>query len=110
MRPAAVLALLVLAACAPRVEIVSTVSPAPAPKSALSPVRFFENGRPACAFEEVGRVRISTRGRAVSAQTMDAELMQAARKLGGDAVVGMTRRSAEISAVVVRFTDPGCQR
>lgn len=129
------LGLVLLAGCAPTVQTVTFRSPPPAARPADAPVRIYELQRPTCPFEEVGRVTVSRRNKFTSLQAMNAALMAAARAIGGDAIVAFSqerevtgatavvdpdaplvvgttrvRRSPVLGGIVVRFTDPSCQR
>jgi hypothetical protein len=116
-----------LAACAPAVQSVMFVSPAPSPRAADHPIRFYGSTRPECPFEEVGTVRARKPNSFVSMEAVAESIRERARSMGGDAVIGVgeateTRgaslvgsavvlnRDPVVSGTVIRFTNAACAR
>jgi hypothetical protein len=125
VKPLSVLALACFAACSPAVHSVLFVSPAPAPQPADHPIRFYQNTRPDCRFEELGSVTSRKRNSTISMQEVAESIRRRAREMGGDAVIGLTEsidtrgatvvnnsvivnRDPVVAGTVIRFTDPAC--
>jgi hypothetical protein len=116
------LLLLSLAGCGPAVQSMLFVSPAPTPKPPGYPIRIYSETRPECPFEEIGRVSSRKRGTLVSMDKVTESLRERARKMGGDAIIGLGERPSIVestvaaddvpvfSGTVVRFEDPNCTR
>ena len=125
MRLLAVVSLVLLGACAPAVRSMMFVSPGPSPRGPEHKVRLYRDERPACPYEEIGLVRARRTHIFISMRQMEESLRARARRMGGDAVVGISERSElqsvavshlgvridsdpVYSGTVVRFTDPDC--
>lgn len=127
MRFLGVVSLVLLGACAPVVRSMMFVAPAPPPRAKEHQIRFYRDDRPVCEFEEIGLVTSRKPSFLVSMQEVEESIRARARRMGGDAVIGVSERS-EIhgagvsragvhlesdpvySGTVVRFTDPDCTR
>lgn len=97
-----------------------------ASRSSGAPVVLYQTSKPACAYDEVATVRVTSNTLSQTDEQLAARLRTTARELGGDAVVGVTsgrpadaeRRnddgtlsddhSHDISGTVVRFRDARC--
>jgi hypothetical protein len=115
-----------LTACAPRVDTVR-LSPVPYPARPHDfRIRMYSTGRPRCPFEEVGTVRSKKPGFWVSMEDVAESVRQAARELGGDAIIGVTNAEQisggtvigptvtvdtepVLSGTVIRFRDDDCR-
>jgi hypothetical protein len=127
------LLLVVLSACSPTVYGTAFVSlPSKEPDSVIS---VYEATSPACLFEEIGMLTspfnkwvsidggLTFRRNRTMEKVLDAFRVEA-RKIGGDALITpVSRRRLEgidqsssadsndfLSAIVIRFMDPDCQR
>lgn len=111
------------ASCSPAVRS-TQFAPAPA-RAADHPIRVYQQTRPQCPFEELGSVSSRKRNKFVSMDAVMEAMRDRARKMGGDALVGLTEadeargavaigagialdRDPVLSATVIRFTDPDC--
>lgn len=116
------LLLLSLVGCSPSVQSMLFVSPAPPPKPAGYPIRIYSETKPECPFEEIGRVTSRKPGTLVSMDKVTESLRERARKMGGDAIIGLGERPSVVestvvsedvpvfSGTVVRFKDPNCTK
>ena len=111
-RRTSLLAVLMLAACGPKVESMTRVELDPLPKD--YEVKVFADELPQCPYEEVG---------IIASKELDATLDRA-RKMGADGVIGTvlaeegrpaadaaicgTPNCVQYNTVAIRFTDPGC--
>lgn len=112
--------------CAPSVRVQSTaLVTGLAPRPEDHPIQLYGSALPECPYEEVALV--SARGkRSASSQLLDAVRDQA-RKMGGDAVLGLSQdtdisgavpvgaiivpvKRLVISGTVIRFRDPHCMK
>src|SRR5262245_11410698 len=82
-------AALAVVGCAPAVSSAAFLSPAPEPRPADHPVRFYAEARPQCPYEEVGT--ISARKRAGTMDDALDAIRTRVREMGGDAVIGVTQ-------------------
>ena len=106
--------------CGPAVQSAAFTALPPRPPD--HPIRLFSTKLPTCAYEEVGLV--SARKRTlVSMDDVLAGLVERAREMGGDAVVGIGQGAQVsgggedlvtissdpvLSGTVIRFTEEGC--
>ncbi len=124
-----------LAGCGPAVQSMTLSPERPASRPADHAIRIYRNTLPVCPFVEVGLV--IGRPRWGSLEGMAERMRSRARRMGGDAIVGLSRerfssggdvwgisrsdststvhlgtislgRSTEFVGSVVRFTDPSC--
>lgn len=122
------LILLVAAAtfgCGPAVNSMSFISPALPPTPSDYPIRFYGQSHPKCPFEEVGSVSARRKSKLTSMDKVMDGLRDRARKMGGEAVIGIgektetrgaiftgptivANRDEVVSGTVIRFTDPAC--
>lgn len=98
------------APCAPAVLLRQPLPPLPADHE----VALFSEAVPACDFEEVAVVRITTVGwpRSSADDVYVQHLRKAARARGGDGVIGIRSGEDEDTALtgtIVRFQDPDCR-
>lgn len=127
------LLMVVLSACSPRVYGTAFISLPP--KEPDHVIQVYEATSPACLFEEIGMLTspfnkwvsidggLTFRRNRTMEKILDAFRVEA-RKLGGDALItpvslrrleGVNQSSSAdsndfLSAIVIRFTDPDCQR
>lgn len=115
--------LLLLAACGPAISS-AFFKQAPA-RPANSQILLYSTKVPSCPYEEIGVVK-GRRRTPASLQDVLAAMMQRAREMGGDAIVGLGQgrvvtgatavdnvASVDVSdglaGTVIRFTDPSCR-
>lgn len=94
------------------------------PKSKDAPIKIFRYKTPRCDFEEVGIVNSRQRNKFISMSEVMSSLLTEARKLGGDAIMGLNEtnpihnvsseygvdRDPVLSGTVIKFTDENCKR
>jgi hypothetical protein len=119
------LAALLFAACGASVHSARFVTRDPRPPG--QEVIVYSSKLPECAYEEIGVVTGSPRTGFTSMQDVLEAVRERARKLGGDAIVGLgparhvsgasvvgetisIDSKTSLSGTVVRFTDEGCRR
>lgn len=88
MRDYLIGALVVVAGCAPTVS--STRFAEYPPRAEDHPVRVFAEQRPSCPYEEVGQIEVRKRYAVQSMEDVLAKMRDEARKMGADALVGVT--------------------
>lgn len=66
-----------------------------APKPSDHAIRLYSESRPECTFREIGMVRITKRTIFVSIDEVTAALREEARRMGGDAVIGVSLGGGE---------------
>ena len=120
-----VVALVFLGACAPVVRSMMFVAPPPPSREKGHFIRFYRDERPVCAYEEIGLVTSRKPSVLVSMREIEESIRTRARRMGGDAVIGVTERTEMhgagisragvhveadpvYSGTVVRFVDPDC--
>jgi len=116
---AAAFVLALATACAPATKI--TVLHQHPPKPADSPMPIFHLDQPQCDFQEIGIVNSRRPTKFVPMKEVTTALRAEARKIGGDALVGVYEsniihdpsaffldRDQVLSGVVIKFTDPDC--
>jgi uncharacterized protein YbjQ (UPF0145 family) len=118
--------LIVCAGCGAAVRVESTPFVVLPPQPADHPVKTYWTQLPACPCEEIGIVSSEIRRKSTPIEEAIAALMQRAREMGGDAVVGLTEdertsgakvRGSRVvvsshrilSGTVVRFREPACR-
>ena len=92
---------LFLAGCGPAVHSATYVPNLPASKHAGAPVRIYQSTRPACAFEEIGLVRVRPRSPTHSLDDLLTAMRNRARAMGGDAIIGLSAAETPDGAVIV---------
>lgn len=97
---APVLTLSLLAACGPAVESAYFGAPPPAPAERSALPRIYTHTEPPCAFEEIGRVRVTPRDGFQGLPSLVAAMRRRAGEMGGDAIVGFTETSQGASTTV----------
>ena len=111
--------LLAATGCTPAIQSMSFLSPPPAPRPETQPVPFYSEIRPECPYEEIGTVSSRKRNSFVSMEKVAEGIRKGARKLGGDAVIGVNQRldpiadannSPIFTGTVIRFKNPDCTR
>ncbi len=94
------------------------------PKPVDHPIKVYRLKSPQCEFEEVGIVNSRQRNKLISMEEVMGSLLAEARRMGGDAVVGLNEtnpihnvsaehgidRDPVLSGTVIRFTDSSCQK
>jgi hypothetical protein len=117
------LTLNIIAGCGPRVRS-ARFGEQPAPREDGPPIQVFSTRLPECPYEELGLVRVEKGHGLTSLQAMLDAMRDRARRMGGDAVVGVGHIStaeggatagsvttgAGLAGTVIRFTDAGCIR
>ena len=109
-----VLATFALAGCGPNIQTFALSEPYPA-RGPAEPIVVSSVAIPECPYEELGLVTVretfDVHGPAILEAVKDE-----ARRLGGDAVLGLTpvhkvkgRGGDGLTGTVVRFTDPECR-
>lgn len=125
------LTLLFVTGCSPRIERVQLLPMKLPPKPADYPIQLFSEKGPECPFEEIGLVTSRKRNVFVSMEDVTESLRAEARRMGGDAVIGVRLGSATvghshesamgrndvdidqqplISGTVIRWKDPNCAK
>ena len=129
-----------LAGCGPTVQSMRFTPVREASRNAEHPIQIYRVGAPSCAFEELGLVTGQPSGLFRNSLDHVAEGMRKhARRMGGDAIVGLSRgqrdsggglwgislpdslgglvigtldggSASEFIGSVIRFTDPDCTR
>ncbi|MGR3915128.1 MAG: hypothetical protein OD918_11580 [Gammaproteobacteria bacterium] len=118
-RIAATLAITLSAACAPATN--TTILHHHPPTAPDSPMPIFRLNQPQCDFQEIGIVKSRRPSKFTPMETVTNALRDEARKIGGDALVGVyesnvihnpsaffLNRDQVLSGVVIKFTDPDC--
>lgn len=88
-----------------------------------APVQVYQSKSPECDFEEVGIVRSRQRNKFISMNEVMNSLRAESRKLGGDAIIGLTEtnpisyenesvvdRDPVLSGTVIKFIDSQCKQ
>lgn len=113
----------ILAGCGPRVRS-AQFGEQPAPREGGPPIQVLSTKLPECPYEELGLVRVEKGHGLTSLQAMLDAMRDRARRMGGDAVVGVGHISAVegsvsagtvttaggLAGTVVRYTDAACMR
>lgn len=117
--------LLFVGACTPAVRSTPFANYPPHPSE--HPIRIYRVQAPECPFEEVGIVSSRQRNKFISMEEVLSALMERAREMGGDAIVGfgeddqargavvtggnvVVDRDPTLSGTVIRFTDLDCRQ
>jgi hypothetical protein len=117
------LILSIVVGCGPRVTS-ARFGEQPAPREDGPPIQVFSTKLPECPYEEVGLVRVEKRHGMTSMQAMLDAMRDRARRMGGDAVVGVGHTSAVeggaaagtvttaagLTGTVIRYTGAACMR
>jgi hypothetical protein len=117
------LTLSIVAGCGPRVRS-ARFGEQPAPREGGPPTQVFSTKLPECPYEELGLVRVEKGHGLTSMQAMLDAMRDRARRMGGDAVVGVGHISAVegsvaagsvttaggLAGTVIRYTDSACMR
>ena len=117
--------LFLLVACGPKMQVTKFRDFPARPDN--HPIMIFDRTKPTCAFDEVGRVTARRTNKLfISMDEVVATMQKHARKLGGDAILGLTESTqdrggttsadgvetknidAVFSGTVIRFRDPNC--
>lgn len=116
---------LACAACGPRIrEARFRTYP---PRDASHEILVYQTTRPECSFEEVGTITVEKRNAFVSSQEMLDSLRERARRMGGDALLGLAEGNRvagaapvgaaiavanrqTFSSTVIRFADDSCRK
>jgi hypothetical protein len=123
---------LAAAACGPQVRSASYL-PTPQARAGTdaAQIRIYEHTRPACAFEEIGRVTGRASLPTQSADAIANAMRRRASRMGGDAIIGFGERledggdvvipvsentaiaapigsTSHFVGTVIRYTDPSC--
>jgi hypothetical protein len=125
MRKAAVLLSVVsLAACSPQLHEARFQSFPARPDDAE--VKIYQTVKPSCKYAEVGTITATRPSTFIKDQRLIDEMKVRARRMGGDALVGLTRGQTasdatvvgsnvsiesqpQFTATVIRFTDDSCR-
>ena len=104
------LLLLTSIGCGPAVQSVNFTSPPLPPRPSDYPIRFYGETRPECPYQEIGSVSSRKRSKLVSMEKVVEGLRERARKMGGDAIIGIgesteTRGATIVGSAVVANTD-----
>ncbi len=92
------------------------------PKAENAPIKIYRLKMPQCNFEEVGIVNSRQRNKLIPMSEVMNALFVEARKLGGDAIIGLNEtnpihnvssqygidRDPVLSGTVIKFTDKNC--
>ena len=111
-----------LAGCSPAVR--TTTFQKLSPKPIDAPIKIFRLKTPQCNFEEIGIVNSRQRNKLISMDEVMNSLLVEARKMGGDAIIGLNEtnpihnvssqygidRDPVLSGTVIKFTDPNCRQ
>jgi len=110
-----------LAGCSPTVRT-TTFQQLP-PKPVDAPIKIFRFKTPHCDFEEIGIVHSRQRNKFISMDDVMNSLIVEARKMGGDAIIGLNEtnpihsvseygidRDPVLSGTVIKFTDHNCRQ
>ena len=91
---------LTLVGCVPAVNTVYLAPERYPARPADHPIVLYSNKAPECPYEEIGIVTSRQRNKFISMQEVTESLRQEARKMGGDAVIGLTLSEQHMGAVV----------
>lgn len=98
------------AGCAGTAARVTPLGPVYPARPADAPVAIFVTTRPSCEYEEIAVLGVGDNWHADGDDLIN-RLKEEARRLGGDALVGLHEgmgRSRALSATVVRYSDEAC--
>lgn len=108
--------------CSAAVRSTSFQSYAPNPEN--HPIKAYRLKMPQCEFEEIGIVNSRQRNKLISMNEVMESLLSEARRMGGDAIVGLNEsnpihnisaeygvdRDPVLSGTVIKFTDQSCKK
>jgi hypothetical protein len=84
--------------CSPAVTT-TALNPYP-PKGKDHPIRIYTNRLPVCSYIEVGIVKSRQRNKLISMDRVAESLREAAREMGGDAIIGVRMGDETMGAMV----------
>lgn len=113
--------------CSPAVNKVYLLSDKLPPKPKNHPIKIFQNKLPECPFEEVGYVTSRQRNKLISMESVMESVRDAAREMGGDAVMNLTwgeqnmggvvsnnaiviDHDPVLSGTIIRWTEENCKK